>query len=226
MALRRRSDGGIARRLLVAGAAAAIGALPSIWAAATGHRTAIPSSPAPYLSRLGTFFSHVLPMILGLRIEGAGVWELGHRIGPVVYALLLVVVAGAAILVAAGNRDARVLVLALALFPFLYAAFPTSWFWNDGRYAIGLTPVVALVVVGALWQAVRPATAVWLACAALRGGIRHHLGGLQLRLRRPRQSAGSPGGRQIPTRPSPRWRDSSSRRGRPTSTPATGWRTT
>ena len=166
MALRHRSAGRVGR-LVAAGAAAVAGALPSIWATAQGHSTAIPSSPVPYLSRLGTFFSHVLPMILGLRIEGAGVWELGHRVGPIVYALLLVVVAGAAVLVAAGNRDARVLVLALALFPFLYAAFPTSWFWNDGRYAIGLTPVVALLVIGALWQAMRPATAMWVAGAAL-----------------------------------------------------------
>ena len=167
VALRQRANGGIVRRLGALGAAALIGATPAIWAVATRHGTAIPSSPATYLSRLGTFFSHVLPMVLGLRIEGAGAWELGDRFGPVAYALVLVVVGAAAVVVAAGNRDARVLVLALALFPFLYAAFPTSWFWNDGRYAIGLTPVLALVVVGAVWQVLRPAVAVWVGAALL-----------------------------------------------------------
>ena len=97
VALRHRAGGGIARRLVAMGAAAVIGATPAIWAAATGHGTAIPSSPATYLSRLGTFFSHVLPMILGLRIEGAGAWELGDRFGPVAYALVLVVVGAAAV---------------------------------------------------------------------------------------------------------------------------------
>ncbi len=167
MTRRHRAARGTTRRVVVMGVAAVIGALPSIWATATGNSTTIPSSPVPYLSRLGTFFTHVLPMVLGLRIEGAGVWELGPRFGPVVYALALVVVVGAAVIVAVGNRDALVLVLTLVAFPFLYAAFPTSWFWNDGRYAIGLTPVVALVVVGSLWQVMRPATAIWVAAALL-----------------------------------------------------------
>ena len=39
------------------------------------------------LSRLGTFFTHVLPMILGLRVEGAGLWEGGEAFGVIVYAL-------------------------------------------------------------------------------------------------------------------------------------------
>jgi hypothetical protein len=167
MTRRHRTARGTARRVVATGVAAVFGALPAIWATATGNSTTIPSSPVPYLSRLGTFFSHVLPMILGLRIEGAGAWELGPRFGPVVYGMALVVVVGAAVVVAVDNRDALVLVLTLVFFPFLYAAFPTSWFWNDGRYAIGLTPVVALVVVGSLWQIMRPAAAVWVAGAVL-----------------------------------------------------------
>jgi hypothetical protein len=55
----------------------------------------------------------------------------------------------------------------LALFPFLYAAFPTSWFWNDGRYVIALTPVLSLVIAGGLWQILRPPLAAWVGCAVL-----------------------------------------------------------
>ena len=214
MARRHRTARGTVRRVVVAGVAAVIGALPAIWATATGNSTTIPSSPVPYLSRLGTFFSHVLPMILGLRIEGAGAWELGPRFGPVVYGMALVVVVGAAVVVAVDNRDALVLVLTLVLFPFLYAAFPTSWFWNDGRYAIGLTPVVALVVVGSVWQMMRPAAAVWVAGAVLLAAFATTL----VAFNSGYGAIGSPGraddtGRQTPIRPSPRWPGTSSTSG-------------
>ena len=36
--------------------------------------------------------------------------------------------------------------LYVAAFPFLYAAQPFSWYWEDGRYAIFLAPAVALMV--------------------------------------------------------------------------------
>ena len=55
----------------------------------------------------------------------------------------------------------------LGLYPFLYAAFPTSWFWNDGRYGISLTPILSLVIVGGVWQMLRPPVAVWVGTALL-----------------------------------------------------------
>jgi hypothetical protein len=57
--------------------------------------------------------------------------------------------------------------LTLALYPFLYAAFPTSWFWNDGRYAIALSPVFALVIAGGLWQLLHADLAAWVASGVL-----------------------------------------------------------
>ena len=55
------------------------------------------------------------------------------------------------------------LVLALGLYPFLsYDLFPTSWFWNDGRYGLSLTPILSLVIAGGLWQMVRPPVAAWV----------------------------------------------------------------
>ncbi len=106
-------------------------------------------------------------MVFGLRVEGVGAWEGGRSFGVIVYGLLLVSVVSAAILLALRLPDTRVLVLTLALFPALYAAFPTSWFWNDGRYAIALTPVLALIIAGGLWQMFRASIATWVGCALL-----------------------------------------------------------
>ena len=68
-----------AKRLAVAVGAAFLCIVPWIWAVSTSSSgLEIPSSAVSYLSRLGTFFTHVLPMILGLRVEGVGVWEGGE----------------------------------------------------------------------------------------------------------------------------------------------------
>jgi hypothetical protein len=165
--LRGRTSRAALLRLFVFCVTAFVGALPWIWATVKSHGAGIPASPVSYPSRLSTFFSHVLPMILGLRVEGAGAWEGGRLFGLAAYALLLIVVLGGAVVLAVRVPDARVLVLTLALFPVLYAAFPTSWFWNDGRYAIALTPLLSLTIAGACWQLFRPSLAAWLSCALL-----------------------------------------------------------
>ena len=41
---------------------------------------------------------------------------------------------------------AWLLLLYVAAFPFLYAAQPFSWYWQDGRYAVFLAPAVALTL--------------------------------------------------------------------------------
>jgi hypothetical protein len=106
-------------------------------------------------------------MALGLRVEGAGAWEGGHAIGAVLSVLVIVLIVGAAVLLALRMPDTRVLALVLVLYPFLYAAFPTSWFWNDGRYALALSPVFALVVAGGLWLLLRADFAAWVASGLL-----------------------------------------------------------
>ena len=167
LSLQQRSLLDAGTRGALAVGTAFIGMLPWIWATATRTGSGIPASPVTYLSRLGTFFSHVLPMVLGLRVEGVGLWEGGHVFGVVVYVLLIAFVVSSAVLLVLRRPDAWVLVLALALYPFLYAAFPTSWFWNDGRYGLSLTPILSLVIAGGLWQMVRPAVAAWVASALL-----------------------------------------------------------
>ena len=161
VSLRHKSFVAAATRVGFAVGTAFIGMLPWIWATVTRSGSGIPPSPMTYFSRLGTFFSHVLPMILGLRVEGVGLWEGGHVFGAIAYALLIVFVLGSMLILVVRRRDSWILALTLVLYPFLYAAFPTSWFWNDGRYGLSLTPILSLVIAGGLWQMMRPRAVAW-----------------------------------------------------------------
>jgi len=148
-------------QMAVAVAATALGSLP--WWVATFHDrfATIRSQPDlgmagnTYLLRLATFFTHVLPMLLGMRIEGYGVWEGGPAVGVTLYVLALALIVVAMVHLAGWLRRARFLVVFVLAFPFLYAVFPSAWFWNDGRYGLYLTPVLALVVMGASDHALR-----------------------------------------------------------------------
>jgi Dolichyl-phosphate-mannose-protein mannosyltransferase len=176
VALSLRAHGGraIGTRVLAVVFSAVVGALPWIVASlrvglsAFGTKT---PSPVPYLTRLSTFFTHVLPMLLGLRIEGAGLWEVTPVVGGLLVALLLAGLVAAMVTVALRVPDARVLVGSLVIFPFLYVAFPTSWFWNDGRYGIALAPIASLVGIGALWQLARARVARWFCVAILAAAV-------------------------------------------------------
>jgi len=137
----------------------AVGSLPWIWVSAqTGWATLhFVTSPVPhntYHRRLDTFFSHVVPMLLGTRIEGAGAWEGPTTFAVVVTAVVAAAVVAAAVVVWRRVPMARFLTVFVVTFPFLYAAFPSNWFWNDGRYGIWATPVLALLLCGGLWAAV------------------------------------------------------------------------
>ena len=66
-----------------------------------------------------------------------------------------------------GGETRGILALTLGLYPFLYAAFQTAWFWNDGRYGIYLTRILSLVIVGGLWQMLRPPLVTWVGSALL-----------------------------------------------------------
>jgi hypothetical protein len=49
------------------------------------------------------------------------------------------------------------LVVALLLFPLLFAAQPGTWFWEDGRYIVFLGPLLALILVGGIEEMLRRA---------------------------------------------------------------------
>jgi hypothetical protein len=136
----------------------ALGALPWIWAnARTGLASLHPaSSPtyqaSTYAGRLHLFAVDTLPMMLGLREPGDGRWVVGGA-GPTLAVVAAVVVVGAS---AAGlafarrpGREVHAGCCAATLaFPLAYSTFPATSFWLDGHYAVFLTPLLVLSVVG------------------------------------------------------------------------------
>ncbi len=132
-----------------------VGALPWIVATARGAGT-LDQQPSPtgYLGRLQLLFTHAAPIALGVRVEGAGAWLVSAPSGVTVLVVLAAAtVASAVILIPHGA--ARVLIYFVCAFPFIYAAFSATFFWNDARYVVYLTPMLALVWMGALWKTAR-----------------------------------------------------------------------
>lgn len=139
--------------------AAVLGALPWLWGnVADGFASLRPEpGPDPGLgARLGIFAVHVLPLVLGLRLRDSGWWLVSSGaggsaaadLGRVLYALVAGVVVVWLVRLALARR-ALVLVGFALVFPLIYAKFPATWFWQDGRYAIYLAPVAALLLVSA-----------------------------------------------------------------------------
>ncbi len=141
---------------------AVLGALPWLYTNATSHWPSLHVGTyftgGTYGGRLGTFLTKTLPITLGVRTIASGSW-LGRGAGPVLYGVVAIVVVLSAAVVAAKVPRARLLVAFLAVFPFLYAAQPTTY-WRDGRFAVYFAPVVAAVVFGAIGDvAARPRAA-------------------------------------------------------------------
>ena len=138
--------------------AAAFGALP--WLAANvGHgfpSLAAESHPhfGAWAGRVGVFFQHVLPLVLGLQLRGTGAWLGGSVVGLTAYLLLGLAVLFWTVRLAISRR-ALPLVFFVALFPLAYTYAPYSAFWNDGRYALFLAPVVALLAASGLRELLR-----------------------------------------------------------------------
>jgi hypothetical protein len=120
-----------------------------------------------YVDRLSIFFTHVLPIVLGLRVENTGVWEVAYGFAIGLYIVFIVALEASLLLLWRRIPAARPLVAIAAAYPLLYAAFPSNWYWNDGRYSITLTPLVALVVVGGLWIAVSGPVVRWVSVIIL-----------------------------------------------------------
>ena len=80
---------------------------------------------------------------------GSGAWLDPGPVGLALsVGLLVVLVAWSVALVR--RRRARLLVVFVVFFPFLYALPSYAWYWADGRYALYLAPVLALLAASAL----------------------------------------------------------------------------
>ena len=140
--------------LILGVAALIVGSLPWWWHNLLQHFDSFagppqPSPPGPggtYWWHLGIFSRYVVPLVLGLRTRGAGVWMVPSNLTPHLVNISIIVLVGWLVYLAARGR-AWLLVLFVATFPFLYAAQPFTWYWHDGRYAVFLAPVLALVAV-------------------------------------------------------------------------------
>jgi hypothetical protein len=124
-----------------------LGAMPWIVPNLSSGGASLHSGPQPdagFLSHLETLRLHVLPIYLGLALPVSGRFVLPHEIGRAIeYAIAILGVAVCAILLR--RRSAWLLVAMAVLFPFVYAASPATWYWQDGRYAIYLVPIAALL---------------------------------------------------------------------------------
>ncbi len=158
-----------AGRLVVTLVAAGVGAMPWLWAnihsgfaslrpAAFGG-TSSAVNPG-YVGRLATFFRYTVPMQMGFRIPWWGRWVFGGPRAPAWDQRLLLALGAAvglvfavciALCVVRGGR-CLALVAAVAAFPFLYAYNPGTWFWQDGRYALYLGPLLALLLTTGLGE--------------------------------------------------------------------------
>ncbi len=115
----------------------------------TGSFVVPPGSPG-YFGRLRIFFEYTFPMLGGVRHLESGTWLLGPAFVSLVLAVEIVVVVGAVYLCLTGPVRAKAIAGALVVSPFLLVASPATWYWEDGRYAYLLVPLVALTLVTAV----------------------------------------------------------------------------
>ena len=147
--------------LLLSAVGVVIGALPWLYAnARSGFASLHLGNPAPpefgYGARVSIFFHDVLPSQLGLRTLPGDAWIDGSTVGHAVFAVILVALAvmltRSAWMARLGRAATPLLAAGVAVvaFPFLYAIFPTSWYWADGRYGVYLPPLIVLLAVWSL----------------------------------------------------------------------------
>jgi len=126
-----------------------LGALPWLWdnvghgypSLATGSQEVVES----YTTRLSVFFHYSLPMAVGLRTESTGRWIFGPVLGPVLAVIAFVLIV-ALLLTLILRGQAMVLVVMLVFLPLFLAYSPYTWFWQDGRYAMFVGPMLALLI--------------------------------------------------------------------------------
>lgn len=133
---------------------AMLGALPWIWNDFTYGFNSFNVNDGiahgSYLDHLGYFFTHVLPVALGLRgaFDGRWIGSSAGNVGMWIYPLVLAALALAVVL---GLRKQSVAAVAVLTSPFVFALVPFAstpeydWIGN-GRYFYWFTPFLALTL--------------------------------------------------------------------------------
>lgn len=126
----------------------ALGAAPwLVWNARNGWTAVFPKAVAgadtSYGERLWSLFTTTLPTWLGLRVPFSLDWLLGPALGWILVAGAL---AGFGLLLVRRPKDVELLLVVGVLFPFLYAASSFTYFVDEPRYLVYLTPVSALLL--------------------------------------------------------------------------------
>jgi hypothetical protein len=166
--------GAVLAQLPLVAAGAVVGALP--WIAANVHsgfaslHLAATVPHTTYADRLTIFFRHALPIATGLKVPFTLRW-IGPAARPA-YAFFLVTLAAVAVvaIVRSGRRGGNTtwaIAIGLLAYPFVYAAFPTSYYFGDPRYLYLLWPLVALLAVDASCRAHVVAGALTVLVAAV-----------------------------------------------------------
>jgi hypothetical protein len=155
---RRRA---VLRHAWIGAVLAVVGALPSIaWNVRNdwGSFMSPIDDTTTYFHRLRVFASPLLPMLIGLRTPFTQ-----ERLLPAVVTLLLYV--GIAALFAYGayrarQRDSSVLYVVALAYPFVYTLAPATFFSQEPKYLVVLSPVLVLLFA-------QLATTYWRAIAVL-----------------------------------------------------------
>ena len=144
---------------------ALVGALPSIvWN--LRHDWGSFMSPiddtTTYLHRLRVFASPLLPMLLGLRTPFTQERLLPSVVTLLLYAAVVVLFAYGAF--KARRSDSSLLYVVVAAFPVVYALAPATFFSQEPKYLLLLSPVLVLLVA-------QLASSYWRAVAVLAVGL-------------------------------------------------------
>jgi hypothetical protein len=125
-----------------------VGALPWLWSNLFSGFASLHSGRAPgstYFGHLSTFFTRVLPIELGVYRSFSGAPVLPGWLGLGARDLAEFLVVGLIVLCLLRRGPARSIAMATIAFPFFYALSPLAWWWEDGRYAVYLPVLLALV---------------------------------------------------------------------------------
>ena len=162
--MRSRRDAKWRAGALITLGAAIMGSFPWLWSNVNSGLASLKTGPnashGGFANHLTLFVHYTLPMLAGLRTADSGRWILNSPstrvFARILFAVVLAVVAALLLLCLRRGGRALAVVAGVLLFPILYAFSPYTWYWQDGRYASYLVPLLALAI------SVGSCQAVWL----------------------------------------------------------------